>query len=151
MVFFKTLNIRIIRIIYIMKFSTKTTYGLRAVIRLAKSDKGRKVSLASIAQAEDISLGYLEKLFSELKKADLVVAAKGVSGGYRLAKNPKKITVLEIISTLEGGKATFYCLKQKNKIYCSDSCGCSANAVMGRLEQELNSTLKNIKLSSLIN
>jgi len=132
-----------------MKFSTKSTYGLRAVIRLAEHwDKGN-LSLATIANEENISLGYLEKLFSKLKKAELVKADIGVSGGYSLSKNPKDVSAFEVIKTLEGQKSIFYCLDGSGKVYCSSNCHCGGNKFLVKIQNELIKTLQKIKLSEL--
>ena len=104
-----------------MKFSTRTTYGLRAMIKLAQSWKKDSLSLPNIARAERISLAYLERLFAKLKKDNLVIAEKGVLGGYKLACPPNKITVFDIIKTLEGDMTAFHCLREDGKVYCSMS------------------------------
>lgn len=133
-----------------MRFSTRTTYGLRAMIYLAKNwDKG-SVSLSSIAKIENISQKYLERLFAKLKKAGLVKATKGVGGGYRLAKKPSQVNVYDIIKTLEGRMSPFYCLDETGKIYCSSKCRCGATQVLIKVQQAVNSTLKSIKLNNLI-
>ncbi|KKR21765.1 MAG: Transcriptional regulator, Rrf2 family [Parcubacteria group bacterium GW2011_GWE2_39_37] len=134
-----------------MKFSTKTTYGLRAIIRLAKTANEGNVSLSSIANEEKISLAYLEKLFSRLKKAKLVNADKGVAGGYSLAKESKKTSVFEIIEALEGKNQLFYCLNEKGKRYCSKACSCEVNSALGKIQTSINQSLSDIKLSELLN
>lgn len=133
-----------------MKFSTKSTYGLRAVVRLAENWGKGKVSLAAIAREEKISLGYLERLFSRLKEADLIKAEKGVTGGYSLTKSPDKISALEVINTLEGEKSLFYCLAEGGKVYCSKSCHCGASLVLAKAQEALNEALGKIKLSELV-
>ena len=85
-----------------MIFSTRSTYGLRAIINLAKREKFGSVSLAVIAKQENISLKYLERLFANLKKTGLIKAEIGANGGYLLAKSAKQINVYDIIKALEG-------------------------------------------------
>jgi len=132
-----------------MKFSTRATYGLRAMINLAQNNNKTSVSLSLIAKKENISLGYLEKIFSILKKANLVVSEKGSSGGYQLARDPKNIDVLEIINALEGGDPPFYCVENKGKVYCGAGCGCNVKLVFNKVEDAVKKTLKRIKLSDL--
>ncbi len=132
-----------------MKFSTRTTYGLRAMINLAKRSKKGSVSLAVIAKDEGISLKYLEKLFSDLKKAKLVKSEIGATGGYKLAKNASKITVYDIIKALEGDITPFHCLSASGKINCSAKCNCGATIVLIKVQEAMKKTLKNIKLSEL--
>ena len=84
-----------------MKISTKGRYGLRAILALIRSGE-KQVSLSAIAQEEDLSLNYLESIFSQMKRADLVTGITGAQGGYRLAKDPSEITVFDVLHTLEG-------------------------------------------------
>ena len=132
-----------------MKFSTKSTYGLRAMIILAKN-YGQTVSLPSISNSENISLSYLEGIFAKLKKAGLIEAEKGVSGGYRLGKKPVEINVFDIIQAVEGGFAPFYCLSDKSKTFCKEGCSCSINSGFIMVQDEVRSTLQKINLTRFI-
>ena len=85
-----------------MKLSKKSRYGLRALIDLAANSRTEQVSLGSIAQRNDISAQYLEHVFSALRKAHIVKSIKGSQGGYFLQKDPKEITVAQIVEALEG-------------------------------------------------
>lgn len=85
-----------------MKLSKKSRYGLRALIDLAVNSRTEQVSLGSIAQRNDISAQYLEHVFSALRKAHIVKSIKGSQGGYFLEKEPKQITVAQIVEALEG-------------------------------------------------
>lgn len=133
-----------------MIFSTRSTYGLRAMINLGRQKSSASVSLAAVAQQEKISLKYLERLFSNLKKAGLVKAVKGASGGYTLARGAKQINVYDIIKALEGEFNPFHCTGDKEKIYCNSGCNCEVTLVLSKVETAINSTLKNIKLSQLL-
>lgn len=85
-----------------MKLSKKSRYGLRALIDLAVNSRTELVSLGSIAQRNDISAQYLEHVFSVLRKAHIVKSMKGSQGGYFLERDPKEITVAQIVEALEG-------------------------------------------------
>lgn len=85
-----------------MKLSKKSRYGLRALIDLAVKSRTELVSLGSIAQRNDISAQYLEHVFSALRKAHIVKSMKGSQGGYFLERDPKEITVAQIVEALEG-------------------------------------------------
>lgn len=84
-----------------MKISTKGRYGLRAMLDLAMHGDGRNVPLAAISERQDISGGYLESIFSMLKKAGLVTGEAGSGGGYVLRLPPDELTVEQILSALE--------------------------------------------------
>ena len=133
-----------------MMFSTRTTYGLRAMIRLAGHKDKTNLSLPNIAKQEGISLGYLERLFADLKKAGLIKAIKGAKGGYSLTKPASQIQVFEIIKALEGKMSPFHCLDEKGKIYCQNSCKCGATKVLVKVQAAVNKTLHGIKLSGLV-
>lgn len=85
-----------------MKISTKGRYGLRALLDLAVHARDESVTLANIAERQEISVGYLEQIFSALRKANIVIGTKGPQGGYTLANAPDKIPVQAILDVLEG-------------------------------------------------
>jgi Rrf2 family protein len=85
-----------------MKISTKGRYGLRAMLDLAINSNGSHVSLFNIAERQNISVNYLEQVFSLLRKAGLVNSVKGAQGGYMLADSTAKIKVGDILKSLEG-------------------------------------------------
>ena len=120
------------------------------MIKLAKNSQKISISLSSIARDENISQKYLERLFAKLKRANLVMAERGIAGGYRLARNPDRITIYDIIKTLEGRIAPFYCLSEDGKVSCASKRKCGAVEVLFKVQQAVNSTLKSIKLSDLL-
>lgn len=85
-----------------MKISTKGRYGLRALVDLAANSQNGPVSLPGTAKRQNLSLNYLEQVFSKLRKAGIVCSIKGASGGYRLARDMDEITLKEILDVLEG-------------------------------------------------
>lgn len=133
-----------------MIFSTRSTYGLRAMINLAKENKAGSVSLAKVAKEENISLKYLERLFSNLKKAGLVKATKGAAGGYVLAKKAGEVKIYDIIRALEGNITPFHCTVSDKKVYCSNKCDCEVNYVLAKVEGAIDKTLKEIRLGDLL-
>lgn len=86
-----------------MKISTKGRYGILAMLDLALNEtEETHVPLNHIAERQQISLSYLEQMFSRLRKAGYVKSIKGPQGGYRLADKPSRITAGDILRTLEG-------------------------------------------------
>ena len=69
-----------------MKLSTKGRYAVMAMVDLARHSSGRPVSLAEIAERQEISLSYLEQLFAKLRRGGLVNSVRGPGGGYLLAR-----------------------------------------------------------------
>jgi Rrf2 family iron-sulfur cluster assembly transcriptional regulator len=91
-----------------MRLSTRGRYAVMAMVELAARESGRdsrddrgQVSLAEIAQAQLLSLAYLEQLFGPLRRAGLVTSARGPGGGYRLARAPASITISEIVLAVD--------------------------------------------------
>ncbi|OGY41221.1 MAG: hypothetical protein A2Y82_02200 [Candidatus Buchananbacteria bacterium RBG_13_36_9] len=132
-----------------MRFSTKSEYGLRALVNLAKNQGKEPYSLAKIAKDEKISLAYLERLFAKLKKAKIVVSVKGVKGGYKLARPLAKISVKDILTALEGSLAPYTCVGLES-LCNKKSCECQTKIVWQKLDQGITRTLSLIKLSDLI-
>lgn len=126
-----------------MQFSTKAEYGLRATVVLAKAYPKLK-SITDISIEEGISAKYLEQLFGALKQSGIIISFKGKSGGYTLAKIPSKLSVAEVIESLEGNLEPMKCQSS----HCSKS-NCPSRKVWLKLGKEIKKTLKNIKLSEL--
>ena len=84
-----------------MKMSTKGRYAVMAMIDIAQDTSGGPVSLAAIAQRQDISQEYLEQLFAKLRRAGLVDSSRGPGGGYRLSRTADLISMAEIISAAD--------------------------------------------------
>ena len=89
-----------------MRLSTRSTYGMRALVELALAGGRGPVSAAFIAKRQDLSVAYLEQLLHRLKKQGLVSSIRGPRGGYVLAKEPHRITMSEIVRILDGGNGT---------------------------------------------
>lgn len=85
-----------------MKISTKGRYGLKALMDIAMYSNSEAVTLKSISERQNISEGYLEQIFSTLRKSGLVIGKKGAQGGYTLSKHISTITIGEILRILEG-------------------------------------------------
>ena len=79
-----------------MKISTKGIYALEAMIELASRNTAC-VSIRDIADARNCSVKYLEQIFKQLKKAQLLISIRGKDGGYQIAKDPEEITAKDII------------------------------------------------------
>ena len=130
-----------------IKISTKSQYGLRAMVYLAKCQK-RICPLKEISRKEGISFDYLEKIISKLEKANLVKAKKGVEGGYFLAKPAKKIKAGDIVRILEGRTNLVKCLP--GGCYCPREKKCLTKNFWGKIQKTLDSVLNSITLADLV-
>ena len=132
-----------------MKLSTKSTYGLRALIILAKNHP-KAMSIADIAQAEAISAKYLEAIFARLKKAGIVNSIKGAAGGYTLSQAPDQLNLWQLLQCLEDELLSAYCLSGGAKVYCQDKCHCGVGRAMNNINQSLAKSLQKISLQDLL-
>ncbi len=80
-----------------MKLSTKGRYAVMAMTDIANVSSGTPVSLADIAERQEISQEYLEQLFSKLRRAGLVESVRGPGGGYKLARHADDISIADIV------------------------------------------------------
>lgn len=85
-----------------MKLSTRSTYGMRALVELGLSSGHGPVSAAIIARKQGLSIAYLEQLLHRLKRHGFVSSIRGPRGGYTLARDPQQITMAEIVRVLDG-------------------------------------------------
>jgi Rrf2 family protein len=105
-----------------MKLSTKSRYGTRLMLDLARHYRDGYVQLKDIAAREDISLKYLEQIMIPLKKAGWVQSVRGAGGGYRLAKPPETTSVGQIVALLEGGDRLIDCGAKPGACRRSEQC-----------------------------
>lgn len=127
-----------------MKLSAKSRYGLKAMYYLGKNQTEEPVSLTTLAKLSGVSAPYLEKLLGLLKRGDLIVATRGVNGGYNLSKEAQNISVGDIIRALEGEVLEVDCLSK-----CS-SKDCPNKEVFGDLYADINKLLNKTSLQSMI-
>jgi Rrf2 family iron-sulfur cluster assembly transcriptional regulator len=132
-----------------MKMSTKGRYAVMAMIDIATHSAGEPVSLAEIAERQDISQEYLEQLFGKLRKQRLVESARGPGGGYRLARQMNMIPVAEIIAAVDeelhftrcGGDAVDGCVKGER---------CNAHDLWSSLGRQMMYFLSSISLEDVV-
>ena len=131
-----------------LRLSTKTRYGLRAIIDLAKYYGKGPVMARAIAEEEGISENYLEQIMDPLKKSGLVRSVRGARGGSVLAKPPGNIRVKEVIEALEGPVLLVDCLYDPN--LCERSKSCIARLFWERLRDNIVDFLNSWTLEDFI-
>jgi Rrf2 family transcriptional regulator, cysteine metabolism repressor len=139
-----------------MMFSTKTEYGVRVMVELARRSGEDPVPLAEIASRGDLPLAYLEHLVARLRKAGLVDSRRGSRGGYLLARSPTEITMAEVVEALEGAIAPIECISQApdGSIVCSresdPSHVCPTKLLWTRVRFAIVRTLQETTLADLV-
>jgi Rrf2 family protein len=105
-----------------MKLSTRSRYGTRILVDLARNrDKG-PIQIGEISKRQDISVKYLEQLIRPLKKAKLVNSVRGPKGGHLLAEKPENISLGQIVRLFEGQSDLVECVTYPEKCAMSDDC-----------------------------
>jgi Rrf2 family transcriptional regulator, cysteine metabolism repressor len=130
-----------------MKLSTRTRYGMRALMDLALHNSGQPVQLKDVAERQGISLSYLEHLIIPLISAGLVRSTRGAKGGINLAKDAGEIRLNEIMEVLEGPMAPVDCLRVGDD--CTRSGKCAAQDVWNDMKIAMESVLKASTLQDL--
>src|ERR1700748_2319051 len=98
-----------------MIFSSKAEYGVRLMIELGRQAPEHPPSLKAIADAEGLPLAYLEQVVARLRRAGLVMSARGAHGGYWLSRPAEEINMDEVVQALEGSRApTEWLLREHN-------------------------------------
>ena len=131
-----------------MKLSTRSRYGLKAVVDLAVSYGDGPVALPALAAMQGISEAYLEQLLRSLKKSGVVETARGATGGYWLSRAPEEITVQEVLNVLEGNTALTDCVGAAAK-GCENACVCSARPLFLKLQNKINDVLSATSIRDL--
>ena len=114
-----------------MKLSAREQYGLRAMIELGRRYGDGPVSLSDVAEAQGVSLGYLEQITPLLREANLVESTRGARGGYQLRRPPREITVGDVVRALEEG----YIMPLKCIPGTEEEESCSRTEVCGAREE----------------
>ena len=131
-----------------MKLSTRSRYGTRMMLDLARYYDEGPVQIGAIAQHVDVSVKYLEQLIIPLKKAGYVKSVRGPKGGHMLSKAPNEITLGEIVDVLEGGIDLSECIE--NPRVCDRSKDCLTRGVWEEATRAMHDKLNSITLSEMI-
>ena len=130
-----------------MKLTTKSRYAVTAMLDIASHNTGSPISLPEISHRQNISLSYLEQLFSRLKKSGLVDSIKGPGGGYVLSKDANEIVISEVIQAVDEDLETTACNGKSN---CHNNHQCISHNLWQDLGTEINNFLSDITLKQVI-
>ncbi len=128
-----------------MKLSTKGRYGLKAMYVLGMEGVNNALNLSQLSKKTEVKQAYLEKLLGMLKKAELIDTIRGASGGYKIIKQPKDITIGEILRSLEDD---FY-FADCNKGVCNNP-KCPSKDIFNALYCRINAVLDDFTLEDML-
>ncbi len=144
-----------------LKLSSRTNYGVRALVDLAlqsKSNPGRKpkkaaepkpVTMAAIAARQGIPQAFLEQIFFHLRRAGLVEAIRGARGGYLFKQDPRQISVAHVVQALEGPLGPTLCTMPDNfGENCRDG-DCISSLFCRQLDGHIRKVLNTTRISDL--
>lgn len=132
-----------------MMVSTRGRYALRVMIDLAEHEDGSYTAMKEVAQRQDISLKYLEKILPLLVGAHLVEGVHGKGGGYRLTRTPDQYRVGEILRLTEGDLAPVSCLECSAEP-CANSASCRTFPLWNELNNRINEYLDSVTIADLM-
>jgi Rrf2 family iron-sulfur cluster assembly transcriptional regulator len=130
-----------------MKLTTKGRYAVTAMLDLALHGASGPVSLAEISLRQEISLSYLEQLFSKLRRSGLVTSTRGPGGGYSVARDLSEVAVSEIIGAVNESVDTTQCAGKEN---CHSHGRCLTHDLWEGLSAQIEEFLSSVSLQDMI-
>ncbi len=135
-----------------MRLTTKGRFAVTAMLDLAIHEsqgvaENKPVTLAAISERQDISLSYLEQLFSKLRRQGLVKSVRGPGGGYFLAKSGSDISVSDIISAVDEQIDATQCGGHEN---CKDEGRCMTHDLWTALNTKILEYLSGVTIADMV-
>jgi len=133
-----------------LKLSTKGRYAVMALVDLAATSHGKPVSLADIAERQEISLSYLEQLFAKLRRADLVGSVRGPGGGYLLSRPPAEVMIADVILAVDEPIRATRCMPGQPFGCRGTPTRCMTHDLWEELGRQIYYYLKSVSLDDVV-
>jgi len=131
-----------------VNFSASATHALRAMAWLAGHPGGEAVLGRDLARRLKIPPDYLSKVLATLARSGVLIATRGAKGGYRLARAPDRIKLVEVVAPFEGRRAKAGCLLRPDRP-CRESAACSAHRSWGGVNQAYREFLEKMTVADI--
>ena len=131
-----------------MKLSTRSRYGTRTLLELARHKKDEPIQVSRISRNQSIPMKYLEQLIRTLKQANLVKSFRGANGGHCLAKLPSEITIGQIVRLFEGQTDLVKCVSSPETCEYSDEC--RVRSVWTQATEAMLANLDQVTIADLV-
>ena len=133
-----------------MKLNSRSRYAVMALADIASFNKQNPISLRDISLRQNISLVYLEQIFSKLKKNNIVKSIRGINGGYVLIKDPEQIKLSNIFSAVDEKIKTLQCKRESKKGCNGKLTKCITHNLWDDLEMHINDFFDKKNLGDLL-
>jgi Rrf2 family protein len=133
-----------------MQFTKAEEYGIFGVLYLAENNGSRVVPLSEISQAKDIPEKFLAKIFQSLSKNGVIRSHRGVRGGFTLARDPREITLKEVLETIQGPYHLMRCTEDTSGCIRDHYEFCAIREVLVIAERRLISVFEEVTLADLV-
>lgn len=131
-----------------MQITRQADYATRAVLQLAQAGNNKHLSTSDVAKEQNIPQSFLPKIISQLSIAGILQTSRGAHGGIRLAREPKNITLLEVIEAIDGPIHLNVCVSGEGLCLLEENC--QLQSVWCDIKNELIAKLKNANFGQLI-
>ena len=131
-----------------MQITRQADYATRAILHLARHRNGKHIATSQIAKEQSIPSSFLAKIISQLSIAGLLHTSRGAHGGISLARDPKQITLLQVIEAIDGPIQLNACVGRED--VCAFENNCPIQSVWRDVQNELITKLKNTNFAQLI-
>jgi Rrf2 family protein len=131
-----------------MQITRQADYAVRAVLHLARVGNAERSATSSVAKEQNIPPSFLAKIISQLSIAGLLHTSRGARGGVTLARDPKEITLLEVIEAIDGPIQLNECVQEQG--VCSFEDNCPIRSVWCNAQDELVKRLRNTNFGDML-
>jgi Rrf2 family protein len=134
-----------------MTFRKGTRHALYAAMEMARAGSEGQVTVTQVAERHGISVSVLAKIFQQLVREGIAASARGVRGGYRLARAASKITVLDVIDAFEERRPAGGCLlSEEREASCADLTLCHLRRLVDEVDEMARCTYASVTLETLV-
>jgi Rrf2 family iron-sulfur cluster assembly transcriptional regulator len=130
-----------------VKLSTRSRYGLRALVAVARSPESL-VTAEILADGEEVSKRYLDEILRTLRKSGFLKSSRGRKGGYTLARSPEEINLLDIVDALEGSTELVPCVDDAE--ICNRSPDCPTRPIWTAATAQLREVFSGMNLAAFL-
>lgn len=134
-----------------MKLSLRGEYALRALLVLGTNYGEEVVRIQEISDQQRIPKRFLEQILNDLKSAGILESRRGVSGGYRLARDPSEVTLAAVIRHVDGALAPVSCVSERfyQRCSCPDETRCAIRNVMKEVREAIVKIVERVSVAEL--